>query len=212
MDILIEGNAPESNALVAPDETGIRFGIDVGLFEQWRRGIPEEDLEAFVYYRGDTGLAKFVCAFDYLTHRKRVPQVTAIVNAYAAAFNLDPSTFACRTRAFEAFEHPAVQYLLEQFASGGLRDARERAVPKFSKLLESVLDQGTRARNLSQKIRALDAGTRFLKMMQTENRERHKRTVVVEAPRPVGRGRTINQAPAVVDLSKGATSDAPPEE
>ena len=203
----------EERALVGVDETGIRFGIDQQLFETWRRGISDEDQEGFVYYGGDISLAKFVCAFDYLTHRRRAPQPQAIVNAYAAAFDIDSSTYTCRVRAFEAFDHPAVQYLLEAFSNQSLRDAKESSVPKFGKLLDRVLDEGVSAETLEKKIKALDAGTRFLRMMQTENRDRRARRVVtVEAPRTRPVGKTIEQRPAIVDAAAGATDEPPPEE
>jgi hypothetical protein len=193
--------------VVSPD-TGIRFGIDQELFDRWRKGIPPEDQEGFVFYGGDIGLAKFVCCFDYLTHRKRVPHAQAIVQAYAAAFDLDPSSYTCRTRGYEAFDHPAVQFLLEQFATQGLRDARENAMPKYTKLLDHILTKAAAEEKIGKQIAALDAATRFYKMMQSEGQK--------QKSRPAANPRVINRKPVrelgVVDAALNAPADEPESE
>ena len=200
------------------DETGIRFGINTQMFEQWCRGIPEDDQHGFVYYGGDQGLLRFVCAFDYLTHHERAPRPQAITQAYSAAFDLDPTSHICRVRGFEAFEHPAVQFLLEQFASQGLRETKQRVVPKFSRLLEQILDEGINDEDMNRKVRAFDAGTRFMRLMQSEHRDRRGRAaVIVEAPRknPISGKldpKPIDILPATLDMAKGALTEEPPEE
>jgi hypothetical protein len=191
------------------DGSGIRFGIDLEMFEQWRSRISEEDAEGFVYYGGDLGILRFVCAFDYLTHQRRNPQRQAIVNAYAAAYELDPSSYTCRVRAFEAFDHPAVQYLLEQFANAGLANAKAANTPAFSKLLARVLKDGQGAESLGDAVKALDAGTRFMRMMQNEGRERRRRAMVIDdTPRSV-KARTIDASPALVDAARNAPEAEP---
>jgi hypothetical protein len=211
---VLEESPPQAEPkLVGVDSSGIRFGIDLALFEQWRSRISEEDAEGFVYYGGDLGILRFVCAFDYLTHQRRNPQRQAIVNAYAAAYELDPSSYTCRVRAFETFEHPAVQYLLEQFANAGLANAKAAATPAFSGLLQRVLKEGQSAEKLADAVKALDAGVRFMRMMQNEGKERRKRAVVVdEAPRVVDRGRTIEASPALVDGARNAPEAEPEDE
>lgn len=210
---MLEENPPQSDRpLLGLDGSGIRFGIDLETFEQWRSRISEENAEGFVHFGGDLGILRFVCAFDYLTHRQRTPKPAAIVNAYAAAYELDPSSYTCRVRAFETFDHPAVQYLLEQFANAGLADAKASATPAFSKLLARVLKDGNDAESLKEAVLALDAGTRFMKMMQSEGRDRRRRTIIVDSgPRAVvDRSKVIDASPALVDAARNAP-DAEPE-
>ena len=201
----------EKPLVVLQSETGIRFGLDPELFERWKRGIPQEDQEGFIFYGGDIGLARFVCAFDYLTNRKRTPHPQAVVQAYAAAFDLDPSSYTCRVRAYEAFDHAAVQFLLEQFATAGLRDARESAQPKYAKLLDKVLTEATADDvSLSGRIKALDAGTKFMKMMQADVATRRPRPP--SNPRAIVRKATIDAIPGTVDLARSAPEEEPDPE
>lgn len=197
--------------MLGVDSSGIRFGIDLQLFEQWRAAISEEDAEGFVYYGGDLGILKFVCAFDYLTHHRHTPKMQAIVSAYSAAYDLDPSSYTCRVRAFETFDHPAVQYLLERFASASLNDAKAQVAPAFSRLLQRVLKDGHSAEKLADAVKALDAGTRFYRMMQNENKERRRRTVIVEAPKQAV-GKTIEATPALADAARNAPEAEPEQE
>lgn len=209
---MLEESPPESERpLLGMDGSGIRFGIDLELFERWRERISEEDAEGFVHYGGDLGILRFVCAFDYLTHHRHTPKPQAIVSAYAAAYELDPSSYTCRVRAFEAFDHPAVQFLIEQFSNAQLANAKSAATPAFSRLLTRVLKDGNSAESLSDAVKALDAGTRFMRMMQNEGRDRRRRAINVDdAPR--GRVKTIDQTPALVDAARSAPESEPPEE
>ena len=207
--MLEESPQQSERALLGIDGSGIRFGIDLEMFEQWRARISEEDAEGFVYYGGDLGILRFVCAFDYLTHQRRNPQRQSIVNAYAAAYELDPSSYTCRVRAFETYGHPAVQYLLEQFQNAGLSNAKAANTPAFSKLLARVLKEGQNAESLGDAVRALDAGTRFMRMMQNEGRERRRRAMVIDDTPRAAKGRVIEGSPALVDTARNAPETEP---
>lgn len=211
---MIEESVPQPKPpeIVGVDSSGIRFGIDIGLFNQWRAAISDEDQEGFVYYGGDIRLAKFVCAFDYLTHHKRTPKNTAINNAYAAAYEMDPGTYTCRVRAAEAFDHPAVQYLLERFAEAELNTVKAKSTPAFSRLLARVLKDGEKAETLGDAVKALDAGTRFYSMMQREAQARRKRGRATDPTPAVVNGKTVDATPRLVDAARNAPEAEPEEE
>lgn len=193
--------------------TGVRFGLDADIFNRWRAALSDEEQEGFIYYGGDMALAKFVCAFDYQTHHHRKPQAQALIAAYAAAYDVEADSWTCRTRAFEAFDHPAVQYLLESFANANLKSVKERALPPFSRLLTKVLESGNQAETLAEQVRALDAGTRFLKLMQGEGRERRRRTLVLDQPVVTnGKAKTLEASPALVDAARNASDQEPEAE
>ena len=191
--------------------TGVRFGLDADVFNRWRAALSDEEQEGFIYYGGDMALAKFVCAFDYQTHHHRKPQPQAIVAAYSAAYGVEPDSWTCRTRAFEAFDHPAVQYLLESFATANLKTVKERSLPPFSRLLNKVLEGGNAAETLAEQVRALDAGTRFLRLMQTEGKERRRRTVVLDQPvQATSKAKMLDAG--LVDAARNASEEEPEAE
>lgn len=110
-------------------------------FLKWWRSLPTDDQAEFTgVFGGDQLLARFVCAYHYLTLPRSQHQAGhLIVLAYAIATGLDPNDDETRIRAAKAWRHDAVQSLLDRLRYRGARQAAERITLSVTKLLEDEI-------------------------------------------------------------------------
>jgi hypothetical protein len=186
----------------------LRYVIDEEAFAEWSADLNEEDRAGFIAHGGDELLAKFVCAYRYYSARRDTLPFVAMNQAYAAAYDVDAGSYTCRVRCFKAYEHPAVQYLLNVFESRKLGRIKDSILGDYKRLLHKVLGEGVaQDTELRARVAALDATTRFMKMMQTEGNRR--KIAALKHPRPIGL-KTIEAA--VLDLASDAPEIEPTDE
>lgn len=124
--------------------SGARFGLDTPSFARWWNALPAEDQAEFTkIYGGDELLARFVCAFDYLTTMQHKPQSnTVIVYAYMIAARLsDDELPQAQIRAAKAWQHDAVQFLLDKLRYRSARQATARITNAVTHLIEHEISR-----------------------------------------------------------------------
>jgi hypothetical protein len=127
---------------VVPIKTnsGMRWGLNEEEFLRWWNAVPFEDHQSFKVNGGDDSLARFVCVYDWLYNSRGIsPSPNAIIEAYSVAVRGDKYDIAVQRRAGQAWEHDAVQDLLDRINSRGERQARNRVVLGYTQLLEGML-------------------------------------------------------------------------
>ncbi len=181
--------SPESNS-------GARFGLDQASFGRWWRALPPEDQAEFTsIYGGDEVLARFVCAFDYLTTMQHKPQSnTVIVYAYMLAARLpDDQLPEAQIRAAKAWAHDAVQFLIDRLRYRADRQAKSRITNAVTYLIESEISRVMNPEfthddpsvTTDQRVKVGQLALSFMKLVQREDvadrAERAKRGAVLAA-------------------------------
>jgi hypothetical protein len=162
-----------------PTDAGMRFDLCEDDFDRWMGALPEEDFTAFIFHGGDRILAKFLFAYDYLTHVEAQPtNVATVVRAYAAASGLDATAPETRARASRAWEHDAVKELLDRFASRGMKAMKLRVWLRYSNLVEKIIDDAEKDdATAKDKRMAAGVGKAFMEMInKVEEKEQKLRT------------------------------------
>jgi hypothetical protein len=158
-------------------EGGVRFALDDVDFSRWWKGLPHADARAFVdVYSGDDILARFVCVLDYFdTVAQRPQDGWTIVQAYAHAARIDPSTDEAKIRAKKAWDHDSVRFLLDRLQYRARRQASARIWNKATSLLELVLTEAAEEGvEMKERTMALQTAAQFLKVVSTEEMEERR--------------------------------------
>jgi hypothetical protein len=165
--------SPESSS-------GARFGLDTAAFARWWNALPAEDQAEFTaIHGGDEVLARFVCAFDTLTTMQHKPQSnTVIVYAYMLAARIpDDELPQAQIRAAKAWQHDAVQFLLDRIRYRSARQATARITNAVTHLIEHEISRvmnpeyvGDDTENVTdQRAKVGALALSFLKIVQRED-------------------------------------------
>lgn len=166
------------------------------MFSRWWGMLAEDDRQEFCWlHGGDTILARFVCALDYLIIQKvQAEEANLIQLAYWIANKpWEPETPldhpSVRSRAVRAWKHDSVTSLMDRIRYRDSRNAANRIQNKLVGLMEGMLEQATAlpemlpdrdgalVSTLKDKRFAADVAVRFLQIVDfTESRMRAERT------------------------------------
>lgn len=171
---------PEIELQPAKPNLSLRYGLSQETFDAWWNAIPLQDREGFRFHGGDSLLARFVCAFEVLTKQtgaSRPARMNAITQAYAVATGTDPTLNENRVRAGRAFEHRAAQYMFDQFEYRADRMVREAIRPRYTQLLERILDDALAIDTpLGDRVKAAGSIQKFYSTLSSEDmQERNTR-------------------------------------
>jgi hypothetical protein len=166
--------------------TGARWDLQPEIFARWWQCLPMEDREEFLgIHGGDNTLARFVCAFEYLTTSQgAAPSGSAIITAYAIAAKLEPDANDTKIRASKAWRHDAVQQLLDRLRYRGMRQASTRITNSVGFLIEKMVTRSLDPMQASvlDQAAAVKAALAFTKIVADEEalerKERNKRGFV----------------------------------
>lgn len=160
-------------------ETGARWNLEQDAFVRWWGALVEDDRNEFMYvYSGDIVLARFVAAYDYLVSVEQMQTNGApIVLAYAIAAGIDPATPEAKIRAAKAWQHDAVQGLLDRLRYRSIRQAGARITSAMTALIEKSLALALDSGDYKERAAALNSALQLLKITATEDIvERAERT------------------------------------
>ncbi len=153
--------------------TGLRFGLKPEFWKKWWLGIPQVDRDAFRFHGGNVGMSKFVCCFEFYSQRgkeKHAPHIHVLIQAYATAYEADTAAHLTRISAAEEYEHPAVQFLLDQFEYREIRASAARLETRWTQLGTMILDQALLGETpLKERIEAFRGVGSLYKMLSLEN-------------------------------------------
>ncbi len=156
------------------------------LFIRWWSALDETDRVEFTsFYQGDKILAKFVCVLDYLIMQKIKGNEEQLFSlAYYIATRDDPNFSlalnnpAIRTRAQRAWQHPAVQALMDRVRYRSTRQAVYRIKNLAARNVESMLDQANRMNDNGEPVMAMkdqgiaaNAAIKFIEVTKSEEVE-----------------------------------------
>ena len=162
-------------------ETGARWNLDHDSFVRWWGALVDDDRNEFIYtYGGDIVLARFVAAYDYLVSVEQMtPNGAPIVLAYAIAAGIDPETPDAKIRATKAWQHDAVQALIDRLRYRSIRQAGARITNAATLLMEKSLADALTSSDYKERAAALNSALQLMKIMSgeevTERAERTKR-------------------------------------
>lgn len=113
------------------------------VFMKWWSLLAEEDRLEFVHLnRGDTTLARFVCALDFLVMNKIEPNEEKLYQlAYSIAANLPKDDPTLKARSFRAIKEPAFQGLRDRLRHRTVTQNAIRIETKWAAFVEKALDR-----------------------------------------------------------------------
>jgi hypothetical protein len=161
-----EGPSP---LLKIVSDGGGAFGLSDALFVRWWRGLPADDKDSFGRLDGDELLAKFVCAYDFLSSVEE-ENTSTLVRAYAIATGLHEESFETKQRAARAWEHPAARELLARLQGREFARSERRILRSVSALLEDTLEKALADENMGNRQKAIDSAVKFLNMGSEERK------------------------------------------
>jgi len=156
------------------------------MFLNWWSLLAEQDRSEFVhFYQGDTILARFVCVLDYLIMQKvQAGQENLFAMAYYIAARpfgedaVEMGSQSCRTRSQKAWQHPAVEALIERVKFRATRQRVLRIGNLLSRNLETMLedahkvdDEGNPLYGMKERNLAAMASIKYMELAAREEAE-----------------------------------------
>ncbi|MGH7749715.1 MAG: hypothetical protein ACREQ5_33860 [Candidatus Dormibacteria bacterium] len=171
--------SPAADPVLLKSTEDGRFGLTEEAFLRWWRALGEDDKAEFVQiYGGNEVLARFVCAYDYLTMMEaRSTGTNTIRIAYSIALGVSPDDVRVMRGYPIVWKHDAVQSLLDRLHYRSAKQAAARITNKVTILIENMLVEVSSSDEIKEKNMAVRTALDFMRQVSDADvQERVERT------------------------------------